>query len=159
MTAWLEKTQRTMRALLLDYKSPHQLAFAVALGIFVGASPLWGLHTILAVGGAFLFKLNKSAVLLASFISNPLFLPFLFYPSLNLGSLLIRGQGAPLAFREIKSILKHPDWHDLLESYLVPYFWGAFLVAILLAVCFYFLTLYISRRAGAQETGRKPEAG
>jgi len=157
MKAWMERTRGTVHTLLLDYRSPRQLAFAVSLGIFIGASPLWGLHTLLAVGAAFLFKLNKSAVLLASFISNPWFAPFLIYADLHLGSLLIRGQSAPLALHEIKVVFKHADWHHLLESYLVPYFWGAFLLAFLLAVCCYFLTLLVSRRAGAREKGQEPD--
>ena len=73
MFAWRKKVVDTLVNLLYEYNSPRQLALAVALGIFIGASPLWGLHTILALLFSYLLKLNKSAVVLGTFIANPWF--------------------------------------------------------------------------------------
>ena len=145
MPNWLKKLLNTLRNLLIEYKSPRKLAFAVALGIFTGTSPLWGLHLLLAIGLAFLFRLNKSAVVFSTLISNPWFAPLLIFCSLQTGSLILHGHSAPLALYHIKTILKNPDWQHLLEKYLQPYFWGAFFVGFVLAFCSYWLPLWICR--------------
>jgi uncharacterized protein (DUF2062 family) len=149
-----KKVKRTLRKLLLQYKSPRQLAFAVALGIFIGSSPLWGLHSLLAIGSAFVLRLNKSAVLLASFISNPWIAPFLIFASLETGSLILHGHASLLSYGEIQSLLSNPDWKDLFSDYFVPYFCGAFLVALVLAFITYWIVLWMAR-----ENGLQPENG
>lgn len=160
MSAWWKKIRDTLYFLLLEYKSPRQLAFAVALGTYVGASPLWGLHTALAVGLAFLFRLNKPAVVIASyFICLPWFLPFLIFGSLEIGSLLLYGHPAPLALSQVKIMLKDPDWHQILNVYLEPYFLGSFLVALIPAFCFYLITLLITRGTGVDEPPAFESAG
>ncbi len=147
-----KKTKETLYSLLLESKSPRQLAFAVALGTFVGASPLWGLHTVLAIALAFLFRLNKLAVLLASyFISLPWFIPFLIFGGLETGSLLLHGRTAPLALSQLKIIIKDPDWQLILSEYLEPFFLGGFLLALFLSFCFYWITLWISLRMNSKE--------
>ena len=158
MPGWFQKTKKTLLNLLLEYNSPRQLAFAVALGIYVGASPLWGLHTVLAVGLAFLFRLNKSAVILASyFISNPVFIPVLVFTGLQAGSLLLYGHHASLSLPEIRTIMKDPNWHQILNIYLVPYFVGAFIVGLVPTICSYWITLWVSRHT--RNGGNPPTAG
>ena len=156
MPGWVQKTKKILLNLLLEYNSPRQLAFAVALGIYVGASPLWGLHTVLAVGLAFLFRLNKSAVIVASyFIANPVFLPIILFASLQGGSLILYGHPAPLALPEIRTLLQDPNWHRLLDAYLVPYFVGAFIVGLVPAILSYWITLWVSRHT---RNGGKPRS-
>lgn len=65
--------------------SPRKKASSIALGIFVGLSPFWGLHTLLVFGLAFLLKLNKSIAFAFSNISLPPFIPFILYFSVQVG--------------------------------------------------------------------------
>jgi uncharacterized protein (DUF2062 family) len=51
--------------------SPHKLAAAFALGVFIAFSPWLGLHIVSGIVLAWLFRLNKVVVLTASFINNP----------------------------------------------------------------------------------------
>lgn len=54
--------------------SPKKKALSISLGLFVGLSPFWGLHTLLVLGGAFLLKLNKPLPsLFQMLVYHPLF--------------------------------------------------------------------------------------
>jgi uncharacterized protein (DUF2062 family)/trans-aconitate methyltransferase len=71
--------------------SPEKQAAAVALGVFIGVSPLYGLHLALCVVLARLFRLNAGLTYLAAHISLPGITPFLLLAELETGRRL-RGQ-------------------------------------------------------------------
>ena len=60
-----------LRRALHTADSPERTAAAFSLGLFLGFSPLIGLHTLLGLGLAFLLRLNRLAVLLGTFVLNP----------------------------------------------------------------------------------------
>ncbi|CAM4189986.1 DUF2062 domain-containing protein [Gillisia limnaea] len=78
--------------ILKSEESAHKKAAAVALGIFVGILPLWGLHTLLVFLLAAVFNLNKVIAFLFSNISIPPLIPVIIYASYQVGS-LITGNG------------------------------------------------------------------
>ena len=51
--------------------TPERTAFAFALGVFLGFSPLLGLHTVLGVLCILLFRLNKVATMLGVWSNVP----------------------------------------------------------------------------------------
>lgn len=51
--------------------TPHRISMAFALGIFVGISPLFGIHTILGIFLAHLFKLNRFVTIIGVYVTNP----------------------------------------------------------------------------------------
>ena len=51
--------------------SPERTALAYAIGIFLGFSPFLGLHTLLGLTIAFLFGLNRVALLLGVWTNSP----------------------------------------------------------------------------------------
>ena len=67
--------KRRWRILLLDLlgreESPDRVAAAIGLGVAIGFSPFVGLHFVMALGLAFLFRLNKIDTLLGTFTGNP----------------------------------------------------------------------------------------
>ncbi|WP_084509797.1 DUF2062 domain-containing protein [Christiangramia portivictoriae] len=78
--------------ILRNQDSPKRKAAAIALGIFVGISPFWGLHTLLVFTLAALLGLNKPIAFLFSNISIPPFIPILLYLSYQMGSFIL-GKG------------------------------------------------------------------
>jgi len=60
-----------IKQLLHIEDSPERTALAYALGIFLGFSPFLGLHTIGGVVVAFLFRMNRVAVLLGVWTNLP----------------------------------------------------------------------------------------
>jgi uncharacterized protein (DUF2062 family) len=66
--------RRRWRVLVLDLlgreESPERVAAAIGLGVAIGFSPLVGLHFFLALGLAFLFRLNKLDAVLGTLAGN-----------------------------------------------------------------------------------------
>lgn len=60
-----------LRRVLHTADTPQRTAAAFALGVFIGMSPFFGLHTVLALLLAFLLRLNRLAVLLGTLVLNP----------------------------------------------------------------------------------------
>ncbi len=85
---------RLWRLLRGGDSSPHKLAFACAIGIFVGCLPLYGLHFPLCLGVCLLFRLDVVVTYLAANISNPFVAPFLVTAEVEIGSLLLDGRHA-----------------------------------------------------------------
>jgi uncharacterized protein (DUF2062 family) len=154
----MARIREQFRALWRSHASPPRLAFALALGVFVGSSPLWGLHTLLAVALSLMLGLNKPATVFGTFISNPISAPFLLFFSLETGSWILYGRGAPLSLQEIRVRLGNPDWQELLKEYLLPYCAGSVAVALALAFITFWLGLWLARtyRTRAQEAVGPP---
>lgn len=72
--------------------SPRQQASAVALGVFLGSLPIWGVHLPVCVALARLLRLSRITTYAAAHINNPLTLPFLLYAQVQVGSWLRRGE-------------------------------------------------------------------
>lgn len=51
--------------------TPTRAALAFALGVFIAFSPFLGIHTAIALGLAFVFRLNRVAILAGTFTNNP----------------------------------------------------------------------------------------
>jgi len=60
-----------IRQVLSVNEPPHKVAQAFAMGIFIGMSPLLGLHTILGIVLAWQLRLNKLVTLIGVYVTNP----------------------------------------------------------------------------------------
>src|SRR3989304_5845182 len=67
---------------------PERIARGAAIGVAMGVLPTFGLGTLFALAFAFVFRANKAASVLGSFIMNPVTTPFFWTASLVTGSLL-----------------------------------------------------------------------
>src|SRR5688572_22335354 len=74
--------------------SPARLAASIALGLFIGCLPLYGLHLPLCLGACLLLRLDAVVAYLAANISNPLLAPFILTAEVEVGSLLLTGEHA-----------------------------------------------------------------
>lgn len=79
---------RLFKQMLAEHREPGKLAWAVALGLFIGTLPLYGLHFPMCIGVAWLARLNKVTVYLAANISNPLVAPLLVAAGIAIGELV-----------------------------------------------------------------------
>jgi uncharacterized protein (DUF2062 family) len=64
---------------------------AIGVGVFLGCTPFFGFHTLLALGTSFLFGLNFVFVWLGTQISNPLFAGVLSLASIAVGRYFLHG--------------------------------------------------------------------
>jgi uncharacterized protein len=169
--------QKWLDALLHIHDSPRRTAAAYALGVLFGFSPFLGLHTVLALAFAFLFNLNRVAVLVGVY-SN---LPWIMAPYYTLATLVgakLLGTHVPRAFgAQLERLFQLSLWHGafwrglvhLLRPFLWPYTVGSLIGAGLLALLAYRVALafVITRRRhhlrhwppGTHGGGGRPSSG
>lgn len=120
-----------MEDLLGSKDSPSKKALSIALGVFIGLSPLWGFHTLIVIFLAVFLGLNKVIAFAFSNVSLPPFIPFILYASLKMGQYVL-GIEYSYSMEEITEnfeVMKH------LKTYII----GSFSLAILVSVIFGFL--------------------
>jgi uncharacterized protein len=85
--------KRRWRLLVLDWlgreEPPERVAAAIALGVGIGFSPFLGFHIWIALGLAWLFRLNKIDAALGQFVGNPWTLPPVYAAGYRLGLWLL----------------------------------------------------------------------
>jgi len=97
--------------------STNEIALGIALGNFVGFIPVMGTHTIIAIGLAYILRLNTLIVLLGTQISNPISYPFQLFITAEVGSLLLHGRFLEIKFsKNIVYYLDHYVWPIVLGS-------------------------------------------
>lgn len=101
-------------------------ALSVALGVFIGISPFWGLQSVLAISLAVLFRLNKTISFLFSNVSIPPMIPFIIYGSLLIGGAVFPAD-KPLVFNANITL------SDITYN-MAQYLAGSFILAIVMAV-------------------------
>ncbi|HEY3664709.1 MAG TPA: DUF2062 domain-containing protein, partial [Polyangiaceae bacterium] len=82
--------------------SPARAALAVAIGLFIGCLPVYGLHFLLCSLVCLPLGLDLLLCYLVANISNPLVAPFLVTVEVELGSLLLTGRHAGFTLAQAK---------------------------------------------------------
>jgi uncharacterized protein (DUF2062 family) len=141
--------RKWMEVLLHIHDTPERTAAAFALGVFFGFSPFLGFHTLLALVVAFIFNLNRVAVLVGVYSNLPWIIAAWYGLTTAAGAWML-GTKLPPRFgqrlAEIFSLsLFHADFwrrmaHDMRPLFW-PYFVGSLLGAIVLGAVAYWLTL------------------
>lgn len=112
---------RAVEVLLRTQDTPHRTALAFAIGVFIAFCPLLGIHTALALGIAFAFRLSRVPMLLGAFINNPWTLAPLYLAGTLLGCALL---GMPTGgLSEIDMSLHGSAFYRALYASLKPYLW------------------------------------
>jgi glycosyltransferase involved in cell wall biosynthesis len=74
-----------MQYIVNSEDSNAKLAKSIALGLFIGVTPIWGWQIVTTLGLAHVFKLNKFVAVTASNISLPPMMPFVIFLSYIMG--------------------------------------------------------------------------
>lgn len=117
--------------------APDEIARAMALGVFIGATPTIPFHTVLVMVSCLALRQNITAAILgATIISNPLTIPFLYLAAYELGVVVLGLSANPFAVAsyDIRSIL------EIGLHILYPLLVGGMLLAVAFAVPSYFIT-------------------
>jgi len=149
MLRWIKKKFTTVMELRDDKAS---IAGGVAIGMFWGLSPLFGLKTVLAFLTAWVTRRNKIAAVVGVTFHDVL-LPF--YPlfadwGYKIGCWIMREQH-PLRMKKILSIVTHRSEWWTYAHHLVSLFIGTTLISIPIAIGTYFLTAYAIDRLAKQQ--------
>jgi uncharacterized protein (DUF2062 family)/2-polyprenyl-3-methyl-5-hydroxy-6-metoxy-1,4-benzoquinol methylase len=82
--------------------TPPRHGAAIALGTFLGCTPLLGLHLLLCTVLARLFGLNRIVTYLAAHINNPLSFPFLLWAEATIGHWVFEGHAPHLSLAQLR---------------------------------------------------------
>jgi uncharacterized protein (DUF2062 family) len=139
LRSWLEQ-------LLHTHDTPHRTAAAYALGVFLAFSPLLGLHTVMGLALAFVFRLNRVAVVLGVYTNLPWLVPAYYTMATIAGATVLGISVQPAALEEAMRGISAP-WRESadLVRRLAPLMWayllGSTAGAILLAAIAYRVSL------------------
>ena len=118
------KLSRRWKVLLLDLlgreEPPERVAAAIALGIGVGFSPFMGIHFLIAIGLAFLFRLNRIDALLGTLVGNPWTLPPVYAAGYTLGRKLLHFDRSKVPDLPWDRLLHRDFWHAFSGATLRP---------------------------------------
>ena len=141
-----------VRAILHLDEEPSRLAASMAVGVFIGITPFFFFHTLLAVLVALVFRLNVAATITGAWVNLPWFAPFVYGFCLKLGEVLLSGNAslawspgdlvrAAAAYRNVSPAALWRMLWDMLFVASKPLFVGTTLVGVVLGVVTYFVTL------------------
>lgn len=157
LLSWRGFRERVRGVLHLD-EEPSRLAAAMAAGVFIGCTPFYGLHTLLALLVAFVFRLNKAATVTGAWINLPWFAPFIYAFCLRLGEAVLSGDFSGFSWASVLALAhgataylsaspRESAWDlygvlwDMLFKASRPLFVGTFLVGLVAGTITYFVTL------------------
>jgi glycosyltransferase involved in cell wall biosynthesis len=104
-----------------------KLASSVALGMFVGVTPIWGFQMLLAFAMAYVFRLNKFVTVAASNISLPPMLPFIIFLSYLSGAMVVGNSTDSSGFT-------HGITFAWVQKNFLQYIIGSFIFGIILGI-------------------------
>ncbi|WP_273569055.1 DUF2062 domain-containing protein [Maribacter halichondriae] len=137
-----------MEDVLGSNDSPKKKALSITLGVFIGLSPFWGLHTLLVFGLVVLFKLNKAITFAFSNISLPPFIPFILFFGLQVG-IWITGEKLAISFDELTVAVALKS----LKTYFIGSLVLASAVSIISGCIGYIYLIQMAKRKIAVENG------
>ncbi len=122
-----------LRQMMANGADNTELSAAVAIGIFIGITPLYGLHALLAIYLARRLHLNIPAAVLGTQISMPLLAPLWWFLSLQTGTLLLQGHWFALGLHDMMQL----NLHQVLEHFAAACV-GSLPVCMVVATCGFF---------------------
>jgi uncharacterized protein (TIGR03546 family) len=126
--------KRAKEILCLD-AHPGHIAAAFAVGVFISFTPFFGLHTPIAIVIAFLFRLNKVAIITGAWINTPLTVGPVLVASYELGRILRGKEMKPFVFKSLA-------WADL-KIYAKSLILGSSVIGFVAALAAYALCYWL----------------
>jgi hypothetical protein len=158
----LYRLRKTIREAVLLKENPHKIALGMAIGVFISFTPFFGLHTVLAIACAFIFRTHKLSTIAGAWVNLPWIAPFVYIFSFWLGKVLLwRGLGLVDSADTWESIrLAFSSWAGFGQGFVsvaLPLLVGTTHLGLLAALGAYFLTLRSVRRwlKEEEEEGRE----
>lgn len=144
------RIRRAIGELLHLEDTPHRIALAFGLGIWIAFLPLLGLHTLIALGIAFAFRLSRAAILIGCYVNNPWTLAPLFLAGtvVGCGLLGVSTDGLATIDWDRHGWAFYTDLLAHLRPYLWPFVLGNTVLGVLFGTLSYFaLRTILTRRA------------
>lgn len=122
--------------------TPQEIALGIAIGVFIGILPVYGLHTVLVIIAAILVRsANKIAIFLGTSISLPPTVPPITWAGYEIGRFIFKGKFEPLSWSVFNNITLQKIY-----TYYQPLFLGSVILGLICAAIFYLLVFFIIKR-------------
>ena len=117
------------------------VARSVAVGVFAGSLPLFGLQMAIAILLAHIFRGNKILAIGATWYSNPFTYAPLYLLNFKVGRLLLHTSESI----DTLSIKSSADWQTLGQELIIALFIGSLIVGAISGICAYCISLLVLR--------------
>ena len=146
--------RRVAQVLLHIEDTPHRTALAFGVGILIAFSPFLGIHMGIALIVAFLFRLNRVAILVGTYLNNPWTLAPMYLAGTSLGCLLlgVSKDGLEAIDWDLQGTAFYESLWATLRPYVWPFLLGNTILGIVCGVVGYaLLRRFLDRRAAAAQ--------
>jgi len=154
-----ETIKKLIRKITHAEGTPHKIALAVSIGVFIAWFPIFGTHTALVFFLSWLLRLNPAVMLASTFVNNPFTIIPLYLSGFYVG-LLFTGTAIPSS---LSFDMTTDTMMELAKVFVLPFIVGNLIVGIVVAVPAYFLALrgvksYRARKATQAITANSNDA-
>lgn len=125
--------------------SSHKIALGFSFGVFVSFTPYMGLHGLVAIALARLFKASIAASIIGTIVGNPWTFPLIWAWSAKLGNFILYDRHIPhkpLNLNSLSFDKVYDNFSMYWDVYLYPMTVGGIPTGILAALAFYFILKY-----------------
>ncbi len=146
----LRRLRDRWRTLTQEQATPTRLGVAVGVGVLIGCSPFYGFQMLLAIAVAYVFRLNRLALLLGSNINFPPLTPLIILAGVQTGALLLEGRLLPLTLQ----MIQQTPAKELARRFITDFLVGGLVVGGVLGTILGVLT---ARAVASQRAGKPQE--
>ena len=122
---------------------PRILSRGLAVGVFAGFFPLFGLQIFIGVFLATLVRGNKFAAAAGTWVSNPLTYVPIYLLNFKVGKFLLGVESQPIAQLDLQSFTK---FIELGSTFAITLMFGSFVVGSISALVTYFVSLHLLQK-------------
>jgi len=134
------KWEKRIKHILTLDNHPGHIAAGFAVGVFISFTPFFGLHTLIAVIAAFVFRLNKLTCITGSWVNTPLTVAPVLVLSYKLGNMIL---GHPAGELHLRQELSWQYALKLLDKQGTSLLLGTSILGVAAAIISYFLCYYL----------------
>ena len=117
--------------------NPKDIARGVALGVFIGFIPIWGLlQLIVALFFGAILRVNKIAIIVGTMVTNPITIPFIYALCFKAGKWLLKSEVQLFALKDLTTAN--------IVAVAKPILLGSIFVGLIAAVLSYIIAYYIT---------------
>jgi uncharacterized protein (DUF2062 family) len=126
---WIDPV-RAWRQLKQSHVGRSEVAAGLAVGVFIGNLPAYGLQSLISLYSARRLHLHPLPVLLGSHVSTPPVGPLLVMAAIGLGHLLLHGRLPALADFDVR----HAGWWRVVRPLLIEWSLGAVILGFFMSI-------------------------
>lgn len=155
----MSRLRSALGILLHVEDSPHRIALAFGIGVWIALFPIWGIHTLMALGIAFALRLSRAAMVIGAYVNNPWTMAPCYLSGTILGCWILGVPVGGLAEIDFSFGEGNGAWREVLltlRPYLWPFVVGNTVLGILAGLLAYVVLREIlerRRRAAASASG------